>query len=1371
MHLLLLVLQFLFLSTNAQISTVWFGVSPQCYNHQIGGGAINDRTVNTDIERSLQGGQFACNDRVSFIWVIEATGSAFPNDGKDHNATWVINFNAATTAKSATGVGFGYVAGLVGEQYYDGIGTTYVNLPSSFGETAKVINGEGSIIGGAQCALRNGRDPPGFDTGVISNGNEVATITKQEIIKAPIFQKASDLQVTFQVTGIAKNEIIPIRLDVVIMCNGKPAIGNLQADIVSAVMDNSIVLGSGSQTIPLQSAGDILPCFGFGTNCKLPVADGLQNFCATLNVSGTGYQNGATQTGKVWYDWATGSFQYYLGLDGASGSWSEYSYTTNCESTQASQESFKYSSCGCEPVLQFPTSQQPQLFFAGNQTELQPAICQIPDVSVGGSVQYWQLVSVVDKVRTYSVIGDQAFPFGPTRLVITDGRPTQVTWIDGTVWNLSGAAASTLLNCLGPNSATPTSCTSAPVCGRPLDIVLLLERSSGTNSIEILETIAFAGQFVNSFTFGPTAVQMAVWSFNTTAQRYIGLTPDRTTAFNAVGQIGVGTGPQVGTNYRQALERVVTTEFSATANLRTNAQKVVVVVLNNFDDAASQIASYIASLPVDPATLFPEIQIIAVPYSTFNLQPELFALVTNGDPQNLYQVFDDCSSKVGECELAKITNVRRVSARVCGFAQPSALCGSCCAGCDTSCVAQPCTATGVTCTPSPRCGQTFVLVDTSNGTNPTQCCAIEYSGGGCPGYNATTCTSAEICSETGVCLPGSPCSPSTTPCTTNECINGACTPTPVASINICNTSIGTCSSCVCNATSNTYVIINSTTCVNTGVCAFAECDQNNDCQINNALPDPNPEWVTPCNERFCDASLGWSNRSVSCPAQTCKNVVCDPSVGCRYTDIVCANASNVCDTSSCVGGTCVNSTRTCDAPNSCTVCACTSPVTGCTCEEDPAQIGPGKTHASLFCCLNPAACVVPNVTTNSSCVDCVSDACTTRFCPPGSTVCQQVPVDCENLVRQTNDFCLRTSGCNITAGGCQIEPINCDQTPDNCTRFTAQSTVPGCCVKSPVSCPSDPCNQGSCDVSTNACILTPLCATTNPCFNPICTPTGCGLQPKCTSALSGCSSVDCNITSGQCATTINFGVCSSPDPCVVGSCVVNEQGNQSCVFTPFCSPSADACNPTTCVANGTTASCVVVPKECPTSNGCVQAGCLDGACFQVAQDTQCNDLLPCYSGTCNISSGNCSYVALDCLDPANWPAGVNQSSYCAPIVCDPLSLAAPCQPRSKVCADEFQNLNESCDTVSCVNNETNINFGSCVLEEASCFNFAALIAGLAGGAIAGIVLAAAFIGLVTCSGAGAAIALSQADLEDNPLSLNPLYNPNNLGGQNPMHRP
>ena len=40
---------------------------PTSYNHSVGGGAYNDRTINKDVVESLEGGNFACGDTVTFL--------------------------------------------------------------------------------------------------------------------------------------------------------------------------------------------------------------------------------------------------------------------------------------------------------------------------------------------------------------------------------------------------------------------------------------------------------------------------------------------------------------------------------------------------------------------------------------------------------------------------------------------------------------------------------------------------------------------------------------------------------------------------------------------------------------------------------------------------------------------------------------------------------------------------------------------------------------------------------------------------------------------------------------------------------------------------------------------------------------------------------------------------------------------------------------------------------------------------------------------------------------------------------------------------------------------------------------------------------
>jgi len=72
-----------------------------------------------------------------------------------------------------------------------------------------------------------------------------------------------------------------------------------------------------------------------------------------------------------------------------------------------------------------------------------------------------------------------------------------------------------------------------------------------------------------------------------------------------------------------------------------------------------------------------------------------------------------------------------------------------------------------------------------------------------------------------------------------------------------------------------------------------------------------------------------------------------------------------------------------------------------------------------------------------------------------------------------------------------------------------------------------------------------------------------------------------------------------------------------------------------------------------------------------------------------------------------------------------------------------------------------------VLTEQSCLNIA-LIAGLAGGAIAGIVIAAVIGGLLVSGGAGALTTLDLAT-EENVLNTNPIYQDKGLHGTNAFH--
>jgi hypothetical protein len=57
------------------ISLDFAGAEPLTYSHVTGGGKWNNGTVNVDIERSLEGEEFACRDKVSYLTKINVANT------------------------------------------------------------------------------------------------------------------------------------------------------------------------------------------------------------------------------------------------------------------------------------------------------------------------------------------------------------------------------------------------------------------------------------------------------------------------------------------------------------------------------------------------------------------------------------------------------------------------------------------------------------------------------------------------------------------------------------------------------------------------------------------------------------------------------------------------------------------------------------------------------------------------------------------------------------------------------------------------------------------------------------------------------------------------------------------------------------------------------------------------------------------------------------------------------------------------------------------------------------------------------------------------------------------------------------------------
>ena len=174
----------------------------------LGGGAYNDRTINKDVVESLEGGNFACGDTVTFL-------------------TRIAVDDRAVGSQSLT-IGFDFSAHSTGHQ---GV---------AFGDN----------IGGVSAAI-NTSD---VDSGTVDDGESVATLGPPppcESLNGTVFVKPTKFFRTVTVTDLEAGETVVLRTDVQIGCNGQSATGNLQARLFTP--------DGGKQTIPLRHVGGIQP--------------------------------------------------------------------------------------------------------------------------------------------------------------------------------------------------------------------------------------------------------------------------------------------------------------------------------------------------------------------------------------------------------------------------------------------------------------------------------------------------------------------------------------------------------------------------------------------------------------------------------------------------------------------------------------------------------------------------------------------------------------------------------------------------------------------------------------------------------------------------------------------------------------------------------------------------------------------------------------------------------------------------------------------------------------------------------------------------------------------------------------------------------
>ena len=158
--------------------------APETYDHSIGGGAFDDRTVGkaNDVVESLEGGSFACGDIVSFLAAVTVDGTLGTPLADDPQTIELTQVFLANTTGQA-GAALGEIVG---------VGINY----------GPVAGGDG---------------PGGTDSGVNDDGGSSAVLVSSGLT-GPLFQAGSELLAAIRIDDLEAGETVVLRSDVRLVC-------------------------------------------------------------------------------------------------------------------------------------------------------------------------------------------------------------------------------------------------------------------------------------------------------------------------------------------------------------------------------------------------------------------------------------------------------------------------------------------------------------------------------------------------------------------------------------------------------------------------------------------------------------------------------------------------------------------------------------------------------------------------------------------------------------------------------------------------------------------------------------------------------------------------------------------------------------------------------------------------------------------------------------------------------------------------------------------------------------------------------------------------------------------------------------------------
>jgi len=241
-------------------------------------------------------------------------------------------------------------------------------------------------------------------------------------------------------------------------------------------------------------------------------------------------RSGGVVTGNIVYDWGTGNLRFNYPKQNNYFEIHEYNAQRGYDATSSvryrNQWNYQVGTpCGCEtgsldnvmPILTADGSSYLTSGFDKSSATINGIACDIYTLKAGQE-------DFVGGVSLYANF--YAYKSGGFEIV-------QMKWNDGRVFNFKNVRA---WNTDASQFKTPDDCK----CGRPIDIVIVLDRSGSIDATEWRDQKGFMVNFTKQFDYGPLGANLAVTNFNKQFWTTLTLAQGNTAAnvINTVGGMG-----------------------------------------------------------------------------------------------------------------------------------------------------------------------------------------------------------------------------------------------------------------------------------------------------------------------------------------------------------------------------------------------------------------------------------------------------------------------------------------------------------------------------------------------------------------------------------------------------------------------------------------------------------------------------------------------------------------------------------------------------------------------------------------------------------------------------------------------------------------